>query len=272
MQPARDTMVYQVYATLEVPTARSYDTDGKLHRDTVTDDFRALVLQAIRQSFVPPSTPTVTVYGTGYSPPAAAPAVFGEAMFSLTPVGRLAEATLIQSSLSAAIDQSLMDALRRADSTSGFPPPQQAGGAKFSKLFVRIGGGGQVPRNGTPLFRLRVPVWHNVTTPLPDNSRPSVQPQYPPDLMARGFEGTMYVQFVVDERGDAVPSTLALIRTDIDRPSDILHYDRSSEAQLSDFAMAVLPAVRGDHYIPATINGCPVKALAERPFVFKMKR
>ncbi len=30
--------------------------------------------------------------------------------------------------------------------------------------------------------------------------------------------------------------------------------------------------VRGDHYIPATIDGCPVKALAERPFVFKMRR
>lgn len=275
IQSARDTVEYQVFLTLEVPTVRVYDTDGKLHQDTVSDAFRTLMLQTIRQNFIPPRAPELSVYMTGFdsSPPTAVPGVFGQVMFSLTPTGGLAESELVQSSLSPAFDRGLMDALHRADSAGGFPLPQDAGAAKIARLFVVLCGGRDLPPHAALLFKLRVPAWHNVTDAAPDPSRPGIQPQYPQDLVQRGFEGTFVLQFVIDEHGNVVPTTIALVRSDIKRPSDLHHVDRfGQEPQLGDFVRAVLPAARGDHYIPATIDGCPVKSLAERPFVFKVKR
>ena len=96
IRQTRDTVEYQVYATLVVPTVRVYN-GKKLQQDTVTDDFRTYMLQAIRQHYVPPSAPALSVYGFGISenPNGASPVVFGQAVFSLTPTGGLANLQLV---------------------------------------------------------------------------------------------------------------------------------------------------------------------------------
>jgi hypothetical protein len=266
---------YQVYATLVAPTVRVYN-GKKLQQDTVTDDFRTYMLQAIRQHFVPPSAPALSVYGFGISedPKGASPVVFGQAVFSLTPTGGLANLQLVQSSLSSGIDESLMGALRRADSANAFPSPKDAGKAEITRLYVLLKSGTKVPSNGMLLFRMRVPVWHNVTYPTPDNARPIDTPRYPPGLLMLGFSGTFVMQFVIDEQGNVVPSTVALVSQDIKRSSTApAGYELvQGQAQLGAFVEAVLPSLKGAHFVPATIDGCPVKSAAEMPFAFNLPR
>jgi len=273
IQVARDTIQYQVYATLDVPTEQVYDRDGKLHQDTISDDFRGLVLQAIRQSFVHPAQLPLNVYliVPGLYPPVATPAVFGEAVFSLTPTGGLAESQLVQSSLSPAVDQSLMDALRRADSANLFPLPSEAK-AKVTRLYVTLGSSQIVPKQAVQLFAVRVPVWHDVIAPRPDPAHSVVKPTYPTDLLDRGFVGSVYMDFVIDEHGRVVPSTIAVLRAEIRRASYVPHRDwPGHEAQLSDFVTAILPSVRNGRYLPGTIDRCPVKSFVIQPFAFDIR-
>ena len=269
----RDTIEYQVTAKLEVPTESVYDSHGKVHHDTVTTAFRTLVLEAIRQNFVSPANLPLQVFlvRRDVYPAVAAPVVFGEARFSLTETGEVAALELAQSSLSPALDQSLMGAVRRAGSAHSFPLPGEAGVAKMSWLYVSLSSYGLLP-GSAPLFAIRVPVWHDPTDPTIDPTHPAKPLVYPPDMLRRGFEGTIYTEFVIDELGNLVPSTLRLSYSNFKRPENIMHLDASSEARLSDFALAILQSMRGAHYTPGAIGGCPVKEIAMQPFTFKIRR
>ena len=267
---ATDTVEYRVYATLEAPTKQVYDADGTRHQDTITTQFRQQVLEAIRRAFVPPPDLALDVYQmrSDVSPPIVAPAVTGEAEFTLTPIGRLEEAGLTQSSLSAALDRALLDALHRADSAYGFPPPSSAG-AQITRLYVGLQG--WASKGSVLLFVLRVPLWHDGTNPKPDPRRP-LKVDYPIELQRRGFDAALVVGFVIDETGAPVPSTFRLEHAEFTRPTNIVHRDDGQQVPLSEFVDAILKAMRKAHFIPGTINSCPVKQLAAEPFVFKMKR
>lgn len=272
---ARDTGVYTVYLTLKVPAIRVYGSGEKFHQDTVTDDFRTMALEAIRVHFAAPSAPALPVYGFDNGTPVAAhPIVLGQVVFSLTPTGGLASLQLVQSSLSPAIDKSLTDAIQDAATANDLPLPREGGKAEVSRLYVSLGSGAEVPRAGVPLFKLRVPIWSGATYPTADPARPITSPSYPPGLLMLGFSGTFIMGFVIDEDGNVVPSTIALIHSDISRkPQDVPGWQVvSGQADLGDFVSAVLPSMRQAHYIPATIDGCPVKSYAETPFVFNLKK
>lgn len=78
-------------------------------------------------------------------------------------------------------------------------------------------------------------------------------PHYPTDERNAHRQGDVMVQFVVDERGAMVPGTLRVLRfTSV------------------PFARAVFDMLTHAHFQPATIGGCPVKALVEEPFQFRL--
>jgi len=267
----QDTTTLQVFVVLEAPTRAQFKLNGGVGGDTVPDAFRALLLQGVRQNFVPPTPLSLPVYlvDAQSTPPSAAPGIFGEVMFSLSETGGLIDLQLAQSSLSASVDASLLGALRRADLAQALPLPQDAGKAKVKKLYVTLGSGHEVPAGGVLLFPLRVPVWHAVTSVAPDSTRPGERPKYPYALARKGFTARLDIQFVVDEHGDVVPSTVSLIHSSVGRTLSFMGATgEGNDAPLNQFALAVIPTVRTAHYVPATVGGCPIKSLVVRTFTF----
>lgn len=76
-------------------------------------------------------------------------------------------------------------------------------------------------------------------------------PVYPERLRAANVDGSVLVQFVVDERGNAVMNTFKVVK--------------STDAELTT---AVRQAVSASVYFPAEIRGQKVKQLVQQPFTF----
>jgi hypothetical protein len=267
-------MSYQVYAMLETPTEYRLGDDGKLQRDTVSTMFRRMVLQAIRQNFVPPRNPSLATFVVRREvrPPVAAPVVFGEAMFSITETGGIADAELAQSSLSPEINQSLMDALRRADSGHQFPLPSEAG-AKLSKLYVHLVSAPMSPDSAAVLFTIHVPVWHQWTYPAPDPAHHNPAPAYPTELQQAGYEGSLVIEFVVNGDGSVEPSTVRLAWSKFNAPPSGTYWATGAGGvRLADFITAVMTSFKSARFLPGTVGGCAVRELTAQPYVFKMRR
>ena len=271
LPPTSDTMSYQVYATLEVPTEYRLGDDGKLQRDSVSTTFRRMVLQTIRQNFVPPQNPSLTTFVVRREvrPPVAAPVVFGEAMFSLTPTGGLADAELAQSSLSPEINQSLIDALHRADAAHMFPLPSEAG-AKLSKVYVHLASGPLAPDSAALLFTIHVPAWQQWTYPGLDPAHRNAVPAYPTELEHAGYEGSLGIEFVVNADGSVEPSTVRLAWSTFNAPpSGTLG---RAGVHLADFITAIMTSLNSARFLPGTVGGCAVRELSAQPYNFKMRR
>jgi hypothetical protein len=260
-----------VSATLEAPTPIRYSADHQAHQDTLDPNFAALVLQAIRQSYVPPERLALNVYvvRTDVGRPAATAAVFGEVEFSLTPLGALSGVALVQSSLSPALDQSLIRALYRADSTHVFPTAMGLRGEEPPHFFVSITSSNVPSGVSVRLFRLHTAVWHDATEPAADPRRPIPTPSYPSELLQQGFEGTLYIEFVIDELGRPVQPTFRLSYSKFDLTSPLsIGTDR---VRLGEFVKAIAQSMRSARYIPGTVAGCSVKELVVQPYSFKIR-
>ena len=86
-------------------------------------------------------------------------------------------------------------------------------------------------------------------------SRGSAQPRYPFSLQSRGTEGSVQVEFVVDERGRADPSTLRILRTDHEL-----------------FTAAIREALPRMRFQPAQVGGRAVRQLVQQTFQFRIER
>ena len=83
----------------------------------------------------------------------------------------------------------------------------------------------------------------------------SAAPAYPPDLMAEGKEGGVYLRFVVDTAGRADAASIEVLR--------------SSHPAFTQSVRQALPLML---YTPATIAGRRVRQLVEQNFEFHIKR
>jgi hypothetical protein len=264
-----------VFATLEAPTRAHFDSRGVIQRDTLNSVFLAQVLDAFRRGFVLPGNIGLKVYhiSENANPPLSTLAVFGEVAFSLTADGSIARARVSQSSLSPTLDKSMVDALHRGDSLHAFPPSWAAGNQEPPWFFVAITTDYRPATPAVPLFKLRVPVWHEQTTPSLDPNHPSAVPHYPSDLAQTGFEGNIVLEFVIDDSGRPVLSTFRLMSGGkIDAPPATINLDAQPDAQLNEFVDAITKSLAGGHYIPGTVAGCAVNALVEQPYAFKIRR
>jgi protein TonB len=80
-------------------------------------------------------------------------------------------------------------------------------------------------------------------------------PAYPEALRSAGVEGKVLVEFVVDERGQAVQGSIRVVQSDNDL-----------------FADAVRVALGRMRFTPAEVGGKNVSQLVQMPFVFSLNR
>jgi periplasmic protein TonB len=80
-------------------------------------------------------------------------------------------------------------------------------------------------------------------------------PAYPEPLRSAGIEGKVLVEFVVDERGQAVQGTIRVVQSDNDLFTD-----------------AVKGALGRMRFTPAEVGGKKVSQLVQMPFVFALNR
>jgi TonB family protein len=80
-------------------------------------------------------------------------------------------------------------------------------------------------------------------------------PAYPPSLRAASIEGSVVARFVVDTAGRAEPKSITV-----------------AEATHPLFADAVRKALLRSRYLPALVDGRPVRQLVEQRFAFALSR
>jgi hypothetical protein len=235
---AMDTVTYPVYATLEAP--------GR--GDPLPSGYVDLVLDALHHSFVVPNplSPVVYVPMVAGANSVMVPVVYGEVGFTLDDQGKVSDIGLTQSSLSAAMNRSLVDAPRRADSMQAFPGQVGVDHPGPIRFFAALSS--FQPKSGhyTPIFAVRMPGWRPGSLPGIDPPL-DIQPVFPSDAPRPAVGDSVLIQFVVDERGAPVTETLRLLG-----------------ASHIEYAKAIVDAALHSQYMPAMAAGCPVKGLLER--------
>jgi TonB family protein len=227
--------------------------------DTVLAGWDAMLLDGLRMYFhLPPDIGVPVHNGVSHDTSRAFPdtislAIRGEVSAELDRSGKLGRPTLDVSTLSRAIDESLIAAMRNLGSAGVLPPlpPGMSGRSVRVRFDVS-----QSPDSGKlskPLAVVTQPTWHigAPVSAIPGNS----PPPYPRHELKRKIEGDVLVSFVVDQDGLARPETVRVIR------SDGVNFEKA--------VLEVLPSFR---FNPATINGCPVAALVQMPFGFRIGR
>jgi hypothetical protein len=177
------------------------------------------------------------------------PTVSGELEFSVAANGGVANEVLTVSSLSPTLDRSLLAMPRRADSLGELPrdPMHQMTATRFYAALTLTR-----PDSGlwTPLFPVRLPQWRDAEFARPRaGSAPTETVHASEELRHR--EESAVMEYVVDERGRPVPSTLRLV-----------------EAHYREFARAAIAKVGEASFRPAAIGGCAVKELRRDRYTF----
>ena len=218
LPPSFETIDIPVYGT--VTGARAGDPNN----DRVT--------LGIRRQFHLPDNIVLPVYGFEFNSKVA-PTVTGQVTFSLSR-GRVSSVALTATSLVPAIDSALITAVRRADSLKAFVGVP-AGTYAMSLSSAKPDGDA-----------LAIDLAHVSVGVLPLARKAAIDFNAPPPLLPSG-NGTF--QFVVDEHGRAIPSTMVTVKT-------------SSPG----FAKAVGKGLDKLRFDPAVSGNCPIKQVVQQPF------
>ena len=242
----------------------AYDTSAHL-----SDSYRRLIGEGVRQYFVAPAPLPLHVYDTRTSTvPGQENVEF--AVFTLRSVyraelhrdGHFSRVRTVGGTRDSAVDVAIIRAIEQLGASEAVPPPDLAEGADsvdlrftvtpgtFSHLpdTLRAAGPGV-----TPLLKLRVAM-RRVTSDvsqMPGNRAPS----YPPDLRAAGVQGSTLFEFVVDATGHADVATVQILRP--------------AAPQFLQAALDDLPNLR---FQPLQVQGCPAPVLVQMPFNFTLTR
>jgi hypothetical protein len=225
MPPSFQTTDILIYGTLV--GERAVDASAR-----PLDASAESALAAIHQQYHLPDHLQLPVYGFAFDSKVA-PTVTGEVTFTLAH-GRLHSVDLAATSLSASLDTALVGSVRRADSAGGF--------AGLPAGLYRLSLSSATPAAGAHaivLASLSVAV-----TPLLGGA--TIDPDSPPVALP---SGTGTFEFVVDERGRAVRSTLRRIAS-----SSLI------------FTMGVSRALGVMLFKPAVIGSCPIKQVVVQSF------
>lgn len=86
-------------------------------------------------------------------------------------------------------------------------------------------------------------------------------PAYPSELHRQGIEGDLIVEVIIDPEGNVMEPRV-LTRED----------DGTIEDVPEEFSAAILKAVEGWRFAPATIDGDPVPIVVRVPIAFRIKK
>jgi hypothetical protein len=218
LPPSFETIDIPIYGT--VTGARAGDPNN----DRVT--------LGIRRQFHLPNNVDLPVYGFEFNSKVA-PTVTGEVTFYLSH-GRVTSVALTATSLVPTVDSALVTAVRRADSLKAFVGVP-AGTYTMSLSSAKPEGDA-----------LAIDLAHISVGVLPLAHKAAIDFNAPPPLLPSG-NGTF--QFVVDEHGQAIPTTMVTVKT-------------SSPI----FARAVGKALDKLRFDPAVSGNCPIKQVVQQPF------
>jgi TonB family protein len=215
-----------------------------------------LVLDALRHGLVVPNPLGLTVYTAMVSSQGAVmvPAVYGEIEFTLDREGKMLDAHLTQSSMSPALDRSFYDAARRADSMQAFPAQIGVPNPGSIRFYVSFSPFDTHAAQSMPFFAVRMPAWKPAARPGINAAR-DMKPVFPVAARNAAVGDSVTIQFVVDEHGAPVKSTMRLL----------------SAAHI-EYAQSVVDAELGSQYVPAVAAGCPVNALLERSWKMSVQQ
>jgi TonB family protein len=225
-------------------------------------DYMALLLQTLGQVFQPTAPTDLPAFvvtdsvGTG--------AGYVSARFTVTDVGRVRDVSLVTSSLSPALDQSLLAALTAIDTAGLVPPfPDRMHGHRTFELELDVGAVtiAQLQQHDGS-FGVIMP-WAATAIPAWDDAEPARPPHYSDvDKNTRVLRGDgSPMRFVVGRDGHV-----------IQQAAEILPQNSDSQESL-ELRTEVLPRMaRAAQYQPATIGGCPVQAIVRSKIAIRRFR
>lgn len=250
-----DTAAFGVFATLrEVPAVRGSTQAWRAYKDSV--------VASIGRWVVLPSEILLPAFGAPFARPGArkagdnravAPTLSAVVVFTLDSAGALTAAHIAASSLSGAVDTSLLAGLARAASANAFPRlPSNANRpvVRFDLAVSSVGVPGDAP--GALLGRLEVPVWRLSREAV---RRPPVTSADSAGSDLSGTEGLAF-QAVIDADGRLVGRTVRLVSGPA---SDSL------VARDGHYGVRVAQALERFRFEPAMIGSCPVSQLVVQP-------
>jgi TonB family protein len=223
----------------------------------IPDSYRGLLLQEIATRLRVPQPFVLSTYvipdsidGAKNEPQRAYAGLY--AMLAISIDNSSIAAKLAVSSAVPAFDKALIDAVNAIAAVGAVPSlPESARGKKL-ELRLRIGTVQHVD-SGEALFRVRVPLARLSSDPMP---KPGTRgPRYPEELRQVNMEGSVLVQFVVDEEGLALAGSIRVIRA-----THLL------------FAESVLEFIKKMRLHPARIGGCAVAVVVAQPVNFTLRR
>jgi outer membrane biosynthesis protein TonB len=176
----------------------------------------------------------------------------GQVVFYAHRDGTIDQVLLSQSTLSPALDSTLMAAVQRLDSNRTLPAFPSEIAPDLIRLRLTLGGRDR-RSPGQPFFVTRQATW-KLDRPA-SGSRYNRAPEYPVNARLAGVTDSLVLSFVIDETGAAVMSTARFLA-----------------GTYRDFKLAVLEVIPGYKFNPAMIAGCPVAQRVAMPFVFSLER
>lgn len=191
------------------------------------------VLAAVRHEFHMPANLALSVYGYEFDKKVA-PTVTGQATFMLDHTGHVTETEISATSLAAGVDSALIGAIRGADSAHAFP----TGASGLYELSLS---------SATPATGVQSIPFASVAVSVEPLAHSAALERDSPTANLPAGNGTF--EFVVDERGKAMPNTL-----------------RTVSASSGSFARAVAKELESLRFQPAVTGTCPVKQVVLQPF------
>jgi hypothetical protein len=249
LPPPTDSVFRTIYLTLEAP----------LRKDTLPVAYTNMVLDALVHGFVAPRPLVMPAFACaskaveGSYVPTMIPAALGEMTFTLDSGGRPADVHLTQSSLSPALDYALVAMSRGIDSAHPFPNAIGVTGPRRVKFFVALQSFRSAHDVSAPLFRVQMPQWRDGHTASALSQHKKAV--YPWIAESAGLGDDVMIQFVIDETGHAIPSTIRLISG---------HY--------REFAESAVETIVQSRYQPGSIGRCAVQELVQQPYTFTIRR
>ncbi len=259
-KPADDTIALAVVAALQGGQAQD-------RSDTAWSAYLNGVLRAVRSTFVMPTDLPLKVFGYPFREPApavassaaaastasaAAPGFATVVAFSLDSAGSVSRLRVAASSLSGAVDTTILAAVTDAAAAHAFPRlplSRRAEGPIRFDLIVSTGQG-SVGGHSAILGHLFAPMW-------PLRRSASLAGGTQPDLAAgagptRIGTDSVTLEFVVDDQGRAAMSTVRAVGL-----------STSGESNGADraFLGRVIHALPSFRFEPALIGACPVRQM-----------
>jgi TonB family protein len=217
----------------------------------------------VREQLVPPPSLAAMFFPYTYYPPAATGRsessqlhqptvrVYGTLRLILDGDGRLRSMGWIDPTGDESIDAALSDAVHQGEVAGELRQLAPSTGSRDREIRVQLVYADS-SLVASPLVRLRIPL---LAIDSPGNFLKAGPVVYPPDAKRNGLQGSVTLEYVIDESGRAMPSSLHVV-----------------SATDKTFIPSAKAAILQTEFRAASSRGCAVKSLVEQRVVYTLGR